>query len=84
MWSEGRIIQLKSPPIIIVFGCKGGREDQKACWRLDRAGAYILRIIIVESLGWEMETSITRVSGEMLSREDVNWGEMRMAVCLEI
>ena len=70
--------------MIIVFGCKGGREDQKECWSSDRAGAYILRTVMSESLGWEMDTSMTQVSGDMLIKDEENWGEMRMAVCLEI
>ena len=53
------VMQLKLPPTIMVFSWRGGREDQKECWCSERAGAYMLRMVILESLGWEMETSIT-------------------------
>ena len=44
----------------------------------------MLRIEMLESFGWVMDTSITRLSGDMFMRVDGKWGEMRMAVCLEM
>ena len=41
----------------------------------------MFRMVMFENLGWEMDTSITRESDEMLIRVDENWGEISIAVC---